>query len=191
MITKYKLILLTLVIVTLGVKGQSVLKGSVRTYNSDLPSQGVNVIVLNPQTQRYFMGSVADIFGNFKIDSVPNGKIDLQLSFIGCYTTIISDIELDNDTIEIINIPIFEGDFEIAWDGFCEKKLLWGLIKYRRCCGGTDYVENSQFPVNNQIYIDCQTSQTDSILFVLNPKTNNIKIEYEVIKTCGKLVYRK
>ena len=189
MIKKYKLTILMIVIASLGVKSQSILKGSVRTYNSELKTQGVNVIVLNPQTERFFMGSVVDSIGNFRIDSVPNGKIDLQLSFIGCYNTIITDIELNNDTIEILNIPIFEGDFEIAWDGFCEKKLLWGLIKYKKGCGGTELYKNSQFPESNQIYIDCKSSESDSMLFELNPNTDNIKIDYEIIKTCGNNVY--
>lgn len=191
MIKKYKLIILIIFIASLGVNGQSLLKGSVRSYNSDLETQGVNVIVLNPQTERFLMGSVVDSNGNFEINSVPNGKIDLQLSFIGCYNTIITDIELINDTIEIKNIPIFEADCIIEWDGICEKKILWGLIKYKKGCGGTDYIENSHFPENNQIFIDCKTCETDSILFELNHKTDKIKVEYEIIKTCGNNVYTK
>ncbi len=187
MIKKYKLIILIIFIASFGVNGQSLLKGSVRSYNSDLETQGINVIVLDTLSERYIMGAVVDSIGNFEINSIPNGKIDLQFSFIGCYNTIITDIELNNDTIEILNIPIFEGDFEIAWDGYCEKKLLWGLIKYKKGCGGTDYIENSQFPENNQIFIDCKTCKTDSILFELNPKTDKIKVEYEIIKTCGNI----
>lgn len=101
------------------------------------------------------------------------------------YNTILTDIELTNNEVEIKNIPIFEANCVIEWDGFCEKKLLWGLIKYKRGCGGTEYVEKSKFPDNNRIYIDCMTSEKDSILFELNPKTDNIKLEYETIKTCG------
>ncbi|MDW7692722.1 hypothetical protein R9C00_11695 [Flammeovirgaceae bacterium SG7u.111] len=77
MIKKFKLTILIIFISSFGVKGQSLLKGSVRTYNSDFETQGINAIVLNPQTERYFTGSVVDSIGNFKIDSVPNGKIDL------------------------------------------------------------------------------------------------------------------
>ncbi|TNE70755.1 hypothetical protein EP331_11295 [bacterium] len=191
MIKEYKLTVLILLIASLGAKGQNILKGSVRSYNSDLETQGVNVIVLNPQSERYLMGSVVDSIGNFEIDSVPNGKIDLQLSFIGCYNTIITDIELNNDTIEIKNIPIFEADCVIEWDGICEKKILWGLIKYKKGCGGTENIEKSQFPENNQIFIDCKTCETDSILFELNPTTDKIKVEYKIIKTCGNNVYSK
>ena len=59
-------------------------------------------------------------------------KIDLQFSFIGCYNTIIKDIDLKNDSICLQNMLIFESNYTLNWDGVCEKKLLWGLIKYKK-----------------------------------------------------------
>jgi hypothetical protein len=190
-IKKHILAIIWVFCASIGANGQSLIKGNVHGYDTDLELGGINVIVIDTLTGRFIKGSVTDSIGHFRIDSIPNEKIDLQFSFIGCYNTIITDFELNYDTIEIRDIPIFEADCEIAWDGFCEKKLLWGLIKYKRGCGGTEYYEKSKFPANNQIYIDCAKSEKDSILFELNPKTKNIKIEYKTIKTCGNMRYKK
>lgn len=164
--------------------GQNLIKGSVKVYNSDLKSQGINVIVIDTSSSEKVIGTVVDSTGRFRISTIPNGKIDLQFSFIGCYHTIIKEIELENDTIEFWNIPVFESNCEIAWDGICVKKFLWGLIRITRECGGTDYYKKSQFPANNRININCWESENDSILYELNPKTKKIEVEYKKIKIC-------
>ncbi len=171
--------------------GQNLIKGSVVIYNYSFEPKGINIIVIDPIPDNEITGAVADSLGTFKIDSFPNGKIDLEFSFIGCYKTILKGIELNNDTIEIQNIPVFESDCEIAWDGFCEKRILWGLIKIKNACGGTEYYNKSPFPDDNKIYIDCKTSEPDSILFELDPVTKNIVVDYEIIKACGNNVYGK
>lgn len=68
--------------------GQLLLKGNVRMYNSDLELGGINVIVLNTLTEKFLTGTVTDSVGNFRLDSIPKGKCNLQFSFIGCYNTI-------------------------------------------------------------------------------------------------------
>jgi len=164
--------------------GQNLIKGSVKVYYSDLKSQGINVIVIDTSSSGQVIGTIVDSIGSFKISAIPNGKVDLQFSFIGCYHTIIKEIDLANDTIELWNIPVFESNCEIAWDGICVKKFLWGLIKITRECGGTDYYKKSQFPANNRITINCGEPENDSILYELNPKTERIEVEYKKIKKC-------
>lgn len=171
--------------------GQSLIEGSVVVYNHSFEPMGINIIVIDTIPNNEITGAVTGSSGTFKINSLPNGKIDLEFSFIGCYKTILKDIELNNDTIKILNIPVFESNSEIAWDGFCEKRMLWGLIKIKSACGGTEYYNNSPFPDDNKIYMDCETSGTDSILFELDPVTENIEVEYETIKACGDNVFRE
>jgi hypothetical protein len=188
----YKTVICLLILFTsFFLYGQNLIKGSVVVYNHSFEPTGINILVIDTIPNNEITGAVTGSSGTFKINSVPNGKIDLEFSFIGCYKTILKGIELNNDTVEIQNIPVFENDCEIAWDGFCEKKILWGLIKIKRACGGTEYYNNSPFPDNNKIYMDCKKSDTDSILFELDPLTKDIEVDYEIIKACGNIVYGK
>jgi len=163
--------------------GQSSIKGNIKIYNSEMHPMGIKVLVSKILPNNDLIGTTTDSSGYFILKTIPNGKIDLQFSFIGCYNTIVKDIELKNDSIQLQNIPVFESNYTLNWDGICEKRLLWGLIKYKKGCGGTDTIERSQFPANNKIYIGCSKSETDSILFELNPQTKNIEVKYEALKS--------
>ena len=166
-------------------EGQGKIKGSVKVYDSTLETEGINVILVSPFLRKEVIGTVVNSTGEFEIKNIPSGKIDLQFSFIGCYYTIVKDIEINNDTIEIWNVPIFESNEIIAWDGYCEKKYLWGLIKIKKECGGNEYINNSKFPADNKIFIKCDSNENDSLLYELNPSTKRIEIDYKKLKTCG------
>lgn len=167
-----------------GLYGQSVIKGSVKVYNSELSSHLFNVI-LTDSSNKVLAFSTVDSLENFYFQSIPNGIVDLSLSFISCYTTEIENIVLQNDTVQLNKIPIFEADYLLEWDGICIKSLFWGLIKYKKRCSGLENMENSQFPENNKILMDCNSASKDSILFELDPEAKKVEIEYEKIKDCN------
>jgi hypothetical protein len=164
--------------------GQSVIKGSVKVYDSETSSYLFNVI-LTDSSNKILAHTVVDSLRNFYFQSIPNGIIDLRLRFISCYETEIKNIVIKNDTLQLINIPVFEADYILEWDGICTKSLIWGLIKYKRKCCGTEKIENSKFPENNKIFMDCNSSSNDSILFELDPENKKVEIEFEEIKACS------
>jgi hypothetical protein len=167
--------------------GQSVIKGSVKVYDSETSSYLFNVI-LTDSSNKELAHAVVDSLGNFYVQSIPNGIFDLRLSFISCYETEIKNIILKNDTLQLLNIPVFEADFILEWDGICTKSLVWGLIKYKKRCCGTEKIENSKFPEDKKIFMECNSSSNDSILFELDPEKRKVEIEFEKIKACGKFI---
>lgn len=167
-----------------GLHGQSVIKGSVEVYDSESSSYLFNVI-LTDSSNKDLAYTVVDSLEIFYFESIPNGIFNLRLSSIGCYETEIKNIVLQNDTIQLNNIPLFEANYLLNWDGICTRSLFWGLIKYKKGCGGMEKIENSKFPKDNKIFMDCNSSSNDSILFQLDPEQRKVEIEFEKIKDCS------
>ncbi|MBN1251002.1 MAG: hypothetical protein JXR51_04830 [Bacteroidales bacterium] len=178
------IIFLILFLITESSNSQSVIKGSVEIYKSERISQGASVDIINRVNKKgQLLNAYVNSNGNFKIDTILNGLIDLQFSNSGCYKTIIKNILLNNDTIKLNKIPIFEANYEI--EEFYTKRYFFGLIKGKETLGRLIEFKNSKFPANNKIYLKCNTFSIDSILFELNPKTEIIEIQHYNIKNCN------
>jgi len=81
-ITKLCLGLLCLIISTLGLNAQSnqqTIRGTVVDSESRTPLIGVNLILLNNAEG---LGSSTDLEGNFRIEGVPYGRHDIQVSYL-------------------------------------------------------------------------------------------------------------
>ncbi|HUM89491.1 MAG TPA: carboxypeptidase-like regulatory domain-containing protein, partial [Prolixibacteraceae bacterium] len=81
------------------------IKGSVRDQASQTTLPGVNIILLSTNP---VLGAVTDSNGEFKIKNVPVGRYDIQMSFIGYETTVISSVLVTSGKEVIINAAIKE-----------------------------------------------------------------------------------
>jgi len=66
-----------------------VVKGKVFDRESENPLEFASVVILGTNPQ---LGTITDIKGNFRINDVPIGRYNIQVSFIGYEPTIISEI---------------------------------------------------------------------------------------------------
>jgi len=78
----------------LKVNAQNVVKGKITTQNNE-PLVGAYVFI-NQQNK----GTVTNSDGNYQLENLPNGKINIQVSFIG-FQNQIETIMLNNSTIEL------------------------------------------------------------------------------------------
>lgn len=74
-----------------------------RETHIGLPGANIFVIGSNP-----FIGTTADIDGNFILDKVPVGRISIQISYIGYENYIVSDILVSSGKEVVLNIPLVE-----------------------------------------------------------------------------------
>lgn len=81
------------------------IKGSVRDQASQTTLPGVNIILLSTNP---VLGAVTDSNGEFKIKNVPVGRYDIQMSFIGYETTVISSVLVTSGKEVIINAAMKE-----------------------------------------------------------------------------------
>lgn len=151
----------------------NVINGNVRGYNTEIaPWPPIGVTVCKSPYGRFLAGDTTDLGNNFCLDSILNGTVNVRFFLWGFYETIIKNIELNNDTIELKDIPMFRMS-----DCYESEQRELKITQQ----------EKWQFPENNKIYFNCGDSKEDSILFELNRKSNSIEINYERIKSCDNM----
>ncbi len=92
------------------------IRGTIVDKESNHPVEGVNVIALRDST--FLRGASTDIEGNFRLDSIPVGRVNIAASFIGYKKVYIPNIltsssketvltiELENDVAQMKEIEI-------------------------------------------------------------------------------------
>ena len=68
---------------------------------------GATVVVVGTTT-----GAVADLDGNFSLENLDEGDIEIKASFIG-YESIIKSVSITKDEVEIINFNLIQAGFVI------------------------------------------------------------------------------
>ena len=81
------------------------IKGSVFDQASQTTLPGVNVIILSTNP---VLGTTTDTDGKFKIQNVPVGRYDIQISCIGYETTIVSSVMVTSGKEPILNAAMKE-----------------------------------------------------------------------------------
>lgn len=80
-------------------------RGNIIDNDSKLPLIGAGVVLLGSDP---LIGTVADVKGNFKLENIPIGRINLQISFMGYEPKIIPNIEVNSGKEVVININMQE-----------------------------------------------------------------------------------
>ena len=86
------------------------IRGKVVDAVSQRPLPGANVVVLDTNN---FMGAATDLDGNFKLENVPIGKVDLKISFLGYAPKTLEHLVLTPAKQLILNIELAENFNEL------------------------------------------------------------------------------
>lgn len=81
------------------------LRGKVVDEDSKTPLIGVNVLLLNSNPLK---GAVTDLNGDFRLDNVPLGRIDLQIRYIGYEEKTIPNVLVSSGKEVILNLEMKE-----------------------------------------------------------------------------------
>ena len=101
------------------------IRGRVVDETSLTPIPGVTVVIVGSEPLK---GAVTDIDGYFKIESVPVGRVDLGVSFVGYKPRLISNVVVNSGKEVVLDITIVENveqieTVEITGSGEKEKTL--------------------------------------------------------------------
>ncbi|RUT79952.1 TonB-dependent receptor [Ancylomarina longa] len=87
------------------------IRGKIIDTESKQSLIGANVVILNSNP---FIGTASDINGNFRLDKVPVGRINLQITCLGYEPKIITNIEVGSAKEVILNIELIESVTKIG-----------------------------------------------------------------------------
>ena len=80
-------------------------RGQILDTDSKAPLIGVNVILLGTDP---LVGTTTDIDGQFKLEAIPVGRIDLEVSYIGYEPKVLNAIPLTSGKELVLNIDLVE-----------------------------------------------------------------------------------
>ena len=80
-------------------------KGTVIDQASQIPLPGSNVIILNTEP---FIGGMTNLDGNFRLENVPLGRYNIQVTFIGYEPVIIPEVMVESGKEVVLNIQLKE-----------------------------------------------------------------------------------
>lgn len=86
------------------------IRGTVIDHDSKTPLMGATIVVVGPDVM---LGTISDLEGNFKIERVPVGRLDVKVSFIGYEEKIISNILVGSGKEIVLNVEIVESVEEL------------------------------------------------------------------------------
>ncbi|HMQ49596.1 MAG TPA: TonB-dependent receptor [Saprospiraceae bacterium] len=89
-----------------------VVRGTVVDAESQFPLIGVNVAI--PSENGSFVGGSTDVDGRFRIEGVPLGRCQIELSYLGYETVLLSDIQITSAKEVILHIPMSETATQLA-----------------------------------------------------------------------------
>jgi hypothetical protein len=81
------------------------IKGKVLDESSKAPVAFANVVLLNADP---LIGTTSDINGNFRIENVPVGRYDIQVSFIGYESSIIKEVFVSSSKETVVQVSLKE-----------------------------------------------------------------------------------
>ena len=99
---------ITLLLLSLNLSAQvltQTIKGKVVDDDIQIPLPGATVVILESDP---LIGGTTDLDGYFRIENVPLGRYDIQISYMGYEPSIISELEVGSGKEVIINIGLKE-----------------------------------------------------------------------------------
>jgi hypothetical protein len=172
---------------------QSVIKGNVYLYDSKEPATGCVMVVtdsiktdsiVSKKLKGTVCDAVGDLSGNFVIKNSREGKIDLLISLIGYRNTIVRNIPIHKDTIELKNIPLFIDDNVIHVSLVLNKKQRF-FSRFRKKHWNDQSIIGTEgpFTYNDELMVDCVNLPGKKIC--CKRKKNGIEIDYNEMKMGG------
>jgi hypothetical protein len=92
-------------------KPNQTVRGQVLDLDTKLPLVGVNVILGSEGPEK---GTITDQNGNFRFDNVPVGRHDIQFSYIGYESKVLSNLQLTSGKEYVANLEMEESVYSIS-----------------------------------------------------------------------------
>lgn len=89
---------------------EQTVRGTIVDQDSKIPVIGANVILLGSNPIR---GASTDLNGNFRIEKVPVGRINLQITYLGYETKTLSNLVVGSGKEVVLNIELVESVVKI------------------------------------------------------------------------------
>ncbi len=106
MLNKLKIFLMISLISSLGFSQTTqTIRGRIVDLDSESPLLGATVKVIDSDP---ILGSVTDLDGNYRIENVPIGRVNLQVSFVGYEERTIPNVLVTSAKEAIVNLPLKE-----------------------------------------------------------------------------------
>ena len=105
---KLKLLALAILFTGFGAQAQQLtqtVRGTVVDQDSKAPLFGVNIVVVNSDP---FLGTTSDMDGNFKLENVPVGRQNIQLTYIGYKESTVANLEVNTGKEVVLNLQMVE-----------------------------------------------------------------------------------
>lgn len=167
---------------------QSVITGSVYFYNNKESAIGCVLTIADSATidsivsnkKNLDMKILADFNGNFKTTTLQQNSVNLFINYRDYYNTIIKNIPVNLDTIELGSIPLFIDDNLLLVTRHVTEKNFWGRKKKKTVM---DFIgEKGIFSLENKIEICC--SENTEIKYTCIKTRFGIEIDYNELKKC-------
>ena len=81
------------------------IRGTIVDQDSKMPLIGANVLILNTMNPQ---GATTDLEGYFKIENVKVGRVNLEVSYLGYETSILSEVMVTSGKEVVLNIELIE-----------------------------------------------------------------------------------
>ncbi|MGD1845857.1 MAG: carboxypeptidase regulatory-like domain-containing protein [Salibacteraceae bacterium] len=81
------------------------IRGTIVDKDTRAPLIGANVVVMNSDP---FLGATTDIDGKFRLEKVPVGRQNLQVTYIGYLERILSNVEVNSGKEVVLNLELEE-----------------------------------------------------------------------------------
>ena len=81
------------------------IRGTILDTDTKAPLIGANVVVVGSDP---FMGTTTDLDGNFRLENVPVGRVNLKFSYIGYLERYVSNLEVNSGKEVVLNIDLEE-----------------------------------------------------------------------------------
>lgn len=87
------------------------IRGQVVDKETQTALPGANIVILNTDPLK---ATVADFDGNFRIEDVPVGRFDVEISYIGFKTNLISEMQVTASKEIVLNVQLQEDAFLLS-----------------------------------------------------------------------------
>jgi len=102
-------LLLILSISAMGQIPDQTIRGSVLDIDNDMPLIGVNILLIGETTT----GTSTDVDGTFRLENIPIGRVDLQVSYLGYEEKLIPNIVVNSAKEVVLTIRLLESTLKI------------------------------------------------------------------------------
>lgn len=85
------------------------IRGTVVDAHSELPLPGASVVVVSTEPPQ---GTITDAEGRFRLDDVPVGRHNIQVTFIGYHPLVLNNLDLSSGKEMVLNLSMQEKVYE-------------------------------------------------------------------------------